>query len=90
MGQNYPNPFNPKTNLRIQMPNSGNVKITVFDIAGKEVKVLVNEYLVAGTYNVDFDGSNLASGTYFYKMVVGENTNSGVSFSDVKKMILIK
>ncbi len=83
LGQNYPNPFNPKTNVRIQMPKSGNVKLTVFDITGKEVKVLVNEYLAAGTYNVDFDGSNLASGTYFYKL----ETNG---FSDVKKMILIK
>ena len=90
LGQNYPNPFNPKTNIRIQMPNNGSAKLTVFDIAGKEVAVLVNEELHAGTYNVDFDGSNLASGTYFYKLVVGENTTNGVGFSDVKKMILIK
>lgn len=83
LGQNYPNPFNPKTNVRIQMPNSGFVKLAVFDITGKEVAVLVNEELKAGTYNVDFDGSNLASGTYFYKL----ETNG---FSDVKKMILIK
>ncbi|MEO8514156.1 MAG: LamG-like jellyroll fold domain-containing protein [Ignavibacteria bacterium] len=90
MGQNYPNPFNPMTNVKIQMSKSGNVKLTVFDVAGKEVKVLLNEYLAAGTYNVDFDASNLASGTYFYKAVVGDNTNNGVVFTDVKKMILIK
>jgi hypothetical protein len=83
LGQNYPNPFNPKTNVRIQMPKSGNVKLTVFDITGKEVKVPVSEYLAAGTYNIDFDASFLASGTYFYRMET-------VGFADVKKMILIK
>ena len=81
--QNYPNPFNPVTNIRIQMPNSGNVKLTVFDITGKEVAVLVNENLSAGTYNIDFDASRLASGTYFYRMEAG-------SFTEVKKMILVK
>ncbi len=90
--QNYPNPFNPKTNIRIQMPNSGIVKLTVFDMTGKEIAILVNETLNAGTYNIDFDASHLASGTYLYKLVVGENTNNGGinRFSDVKKMILIK
>ncbi len=83
LGQNYPNPFNPITNVKIQMPNSGFVKLTVFDVSGKEVAVLVNEELNAGVYNVDFDASNLASGTYFYRMVTG-------GFSDVKKMILVK
>ncbi len=92
LGQNYPNPFNPKTNVRIQMPNSGFVKLTVFDITGKEVAVLVNESLSAGTYNVDFDASNLASGTYFYRMIVGGNPNNGMKngFTDVKRMVLIK
>jgi hypothetical protein len=113
LGQNYPNPFNPMTIINIQMPNSGLVKLTVFDITGKEVAVLriarfgfvslkvfditgkeiavlVNENLNAGTYNVDFDASHFASGTYFYRLVVGENTNNGGSFTDVKKMILVK
>lgn len=90
LGQNYPNPFNPITNVKIQMPKSGFIKLSVFDITGKEVAVLVNENLNAGTYNVDFDASQLASGTYFYRLVVGDNTNNGVSFSDVKKMILVK
>ncbi len=96
LGQNYPNPFNPKTNIKLQLPKSGFVKLAVFDITGKEIAVLVNEELKAGTYNVDFDGSNLASGTYFYRLVVGElrnksgNTNNGAVFTDVKKMILVK
>lgn len=83
LGQNYPNPFNPVTNVRIQMPKSGFVKLVVFDIAGKEVAVLVNENLSAGTYNVDFDASHLSSGTYFYRMDVN-------GFTDVKKMIVVK
>jgi len=91
LGQNYPNPFNPVTNIRIQMPNSGNVKLTVFDITGKEAAVLINGNLSAGTYNIDLDASHLASGTYFYRMVVGDNTNKGENgFTDVKKMILVK
>ncbi len=83
LGQNYPNPFNPTTNFKFQMPNSGFVKLAVFDITGKEVAVLVNENLNAGTYNIDFDASHLASGTYFYRM----ETNG---FSEVKKMVLVK
>lgn len=83
LGQNYPNPFNPKTNVRIQMPKSGFVKLAVFDITGKEVSVLVNENLGAGIYNVDFDASHLSSGTYFYRIAAG-------NFSEVKKMILVK
>lgn len=91
LGQNYPNPFNPVTNIRIQMPNGGFVKLTVFDITGKEAAVLINGNLGAGTYNIDFDASHLASGTYFYRMVVGDNTNKGENgFTDVKKMILVK
>ena len=65
------------------MPNSGFVKLVVFDITGKEVAVLVNENLNAGSYNIDFDASHLSSGTYFYRMESG-------SFAEVKKMVLIK
>lgn len=83
MSQNYPNPFNPTTNVKIQMPKGGFVKLTVFDITGKEVKILVNEYLSAGTYNVDFDASLNSSGIYFYTITVGD-------FSQTRKMVLIK
>ncbi len=90
LGQNYPNPFNPKTNFKIQLSNSGNVKITVYDITGKEVKVLVNEFLTAGVYDMDFDASQLSSGAYFYKLEVRESGSDAVRFTDVKKMMLIK
>ena len=83
LGQNYPNPFNPMTNVKIQMSKSGFVSLKLFDITGKEIAVLVNEELNAGVYNVDFDASNLSSGTYFYRM----ETNG---FVDVKKMVVVK
>lgn len=83
LGQNYPNPFNPVTNITFSLPNSANIKLTVFDIAGREIAQLVNGQLNAGTYNVDFDASHLASGTYFYKLETA-------GFTDIKKMILVK
>lgn len=83
LSQNYPNPFNPKTNIEFQLPNSSAVKITVFDMLGREVAVLVDQNLGAGTYKTDFDGSRLASGVYFYRL----ETND---FAVTKKMILIK
>jgi|WetSurMetagenome_2_1015567.scaffolds.fasta_scaffold18299_3 hypothetical protein len=81
--QNYPNPFNPMTNVKWSILNEENVKIVVCDILGKEVAILINEKLKAGEYEVTFDGSDLSSGIYFYKLGTG-------NFSEVKKMILIK
>jgi hypothetical protein len=91
MGQNYPNPFNPVTNIKIQMPNKGFAKLTVFDVLGREVSVIVNEELNAGSYRVDFDGSRLSSGIYFYRLEVIESSSShGIAFTETRKMILIK
>jgi putative CocE/NonD family hydrolase len=81
--QNYPNPFNPSTIINYQLPMSSNVTLTVYDITGKEIAMLVNQKQNAGTYQATFDGSNLPSGVYFYRLI----TNS---FSDVKKMVLVK
>jgi photosystem II stability/assembly factor-like uncharacterized protein len=81
--QNYPNPFNPVTNIKFDIPKAGNVKLVVFDIAGREVAELVNWELDAGRYNFDFNASNLASGVYFYRI-------QAAGFTDVKKMILVK
>jgi hypothetical protein len=83
LSQNYPNPFNPMTKLKFQMPKSGLAVLTFYDALGKEVQVLVNQELSPGTYEVDFDGSNLPSGVYFYKL-------ESESFSQTKKMVLIK
>jgi hypothetical protein len=81
--QNYPNPFNPITNVKFSIINSGNVKIIVYDIMGREVQTLVNEKLQPGTYEATFDGSMLPSGVYFYHLTSGD-------FKAVKKMILVK
>lgn len=81
--QNYPNPFNPQTTISFDILKSGNVKLTVTDMLGKELQILKNEYFTSGKHEVVFDGSNMASGVYFYKIEAGE-------FSDSKKMVLIK
>ena len=83
LSQNYPNPFNPTSTIAYALPRAGNVKLTVYDALGREVQVLVDEFKTAGTYNVTFDGSSLASGLYIYRISAG-------SFTDVKKMILVK
>ncbi len=66
--QNYPNPFNPTTTIRFELPRATQVNLSVFDILGREVSVLVNDRTDAGVYEVKFDGSNLASGVYFYRL----------------------
>jgi photosystem II stability/assembly factor-like uncharacterized protein len=83
LSQNYPNPFNPTTIIKYSIPNSGNVKILIYDMLGRIVKTLVNDYKQAGTYKIRFDGSSLSSGIYIYKMIAGEKSLS-------KKMVLMK
>jgi hypothetical protein len=83
LSQNYPNPFNPITNVKFSIINSGNVKLVVFDIMGREVQTLVNERLRPGTYETTFDGSKLNSGVYFYKLITD-------AFTETKRMTLLK
>ena len=83
LNQNYPNPFNPSTKISFDIPKPAFVKLTVFDILGKEISVLINDELNAGVYNYDWSGINLPTGIYFYKMVSGD-------FVETKKMILVK
>lgn len=80
---NYPNPFNPNTNIRFAIPVAGYVKLSLFDMLGREVETLVNGNLTAGTYNTAWNASNHSSGVYFYKIQAG-------NFSEIKKMILVK
>ena len=75
--------INPVTNINFSIPAAGNVKLTVFDMTGRETAVLVNGNYSAGTYKIDYDASSLASGVYFYKLETE-------GFTDVKKMMLIK
>jgi hypothetical protein len=83
LSQNYPNPFNPTTNIKFQIAKSGFVKMIVYNALGKEIKNLVNQQLQPGTYEADFDAGNLPSGVYYYKLELGE-------FTQTKKMVLVK
>jgi hypothetical protein len=80
---NYPNPFNPATNIKFSIVKSGNVKLTVYNMLGKEIKGLVNGIVTKGTYEINFDASGLASGVYIYKLATEEKTFTG-------KMTLLK
>jgi len=83
LSQNYPNPFNPVTILEFEIPELGLVSLKVYDILGKEVKSLVNEFKQPGYYKVQFDGNSFSSGVYFYELRSGE-------FVTRKRMVLLK
>jgi hypothetical protein len=81
--QNYPNPFNPATIISYSIPNKSLISIKIYDMLGNEVGVLVDEEKLAGEYKIEFDGSKLTSGVYFYKLISS-------NFIDARKMILLK
>lgn len=83
LSQNYPNPFNPSTIINYQIPHDGLVTLKIYDVLGKELKTLVNEYKSLGRYEVKFDASNLSSGVYLYQLKVNDYLQS-------KKMLLVK
>ncbi len=95
--QNYPNPFNPSTTIKYSIPvdtrrgvSSTNVSLIIYDILGREVATLVNQKQQPGNYEVVFNASHLASGTYFYRLVSGTSTGSATDFSKTKKFVLLK
>ena len=81
--QNYPNPFNPVTTISFALPKTSDVKLVIYDVLGKRVKKLIDHKLEAGQHTVLFDGADLPSGIYIYKMVASD-------FSAIKKFTLIK
>lgn len=86
LSQNYPNPFNPSTKIEFALPTSGNVNVKIYDLTGREIKNLMNEFKSPGFYSVQFNASDLASGMYFYRLTVqGEKT-----YDVTRKMMLIK
>lgn len=87
VSQNYPNPSNPKCKIDFQIPIDGNISLRVYDIAGKEIAVLVDGFKTADFYTVEFDGSDLGSGIYFYRIIA--NGSEGY-FSKTMKMVLVK
>ena len=83
LSQNYPNPFNPSTVIQYQIPLAGKVTLKIYDILGREVRTLVNEFQQNGSYSITFNALHLSSGVYFYRIQAG-------SFIETKKMLLLK
>jgi predicted phage tail protein len=81
--QNYPNPFNPSTSIKFDIPKESNVKLIVYDVLGREITVLMNYKIQAGSYEVIWDGTDQPSGVYFFRMITNE-------YVETKKMVLIK
>ena len=83
LSQNYPNPFNPSTNIYFSLAQRENVSLKIFDIMGKEIATTVNEEKSAGSYHILFNGSNLSSGIYLYRLESGQNNST-------RRMVLLK
>lgn len=81
--QNYPNPFNPSTQIAFDLPSASNVELSIYNVLGQEVKTLINQQMEAGSHIITFDGSNLSSGIYFYRL-------SAENFTATKKMMMLK
>jgi hypothetical protein len=91
LSQNYPNPFNPVTRINYDIPQNSFVKLVIYDILGREVTKLVNnEYKQPGRYVVEFNGTNFASGVYFYRIEARQSGSSTGGFTATKKMVLVK
>ena len=83
LNQNYPNPFNPTTDMEFALPVAGHVNLTIYNVLGQEVTALVDEHYEAGVHTVQWDAGRYSSGVYFYRLTTD-------SFSDTKKMVLLK
>ena len=83
LSQNYPNPFNPTTTIKFSLPEAANVKLSLYNIIGETVALLVNEFKEAGVHTINFNASDLNSGIYFYKLEAD-------NFVKIRKMSLIK
>ena len=88
LNQNYPNPFNPTTKISFSLPMLSKVSVRVYDVLGREVQMLVNDNLNEGSFIIDFNGSELASGVYFVRFTA--QGRDGSTFADTKKMLLVK
>jgi endoglucanase len=81
--QNYPNPFNPSTTIRYEVPVPGGVTITIYDVLGRQIRILMNEEKQRGAYSIQWDASEVSNGVYFYQMKAG-------TFTDVKRLVVVK
>jgi hypothetical protein len=89
LSQNYPNPFNPSTKINYDLPFASKINLTIFDLSGREVFTFNNERQEAGFYTITFNGLNLSSGIYFYRLITKE-IGGNINFIASKKMILVK
>jgi Tfp pilus assembly protein PilX len=87
LNQNYPNPFNPVTIINYQLQSSSDVKLTVYDVLGKEIETLINKKQSAGSYNITFNATGLASGIYYYRI---EALSLDENFIQTRKMMILK
>ncbi len=83
LSQNFPNPFNPTTAINFSIEKPNDTSLRIYDVLGKEVAVLVNQFIETGSYSINFDAKQLSSGIYFYRLTSG-------NFSSIKKMVVIK
>ena len=83
LAQNYPNPFNPITTIKYTLPKAAKVKVEVYNLLGQRVEILVDSEQEAGYHSVQWDGSEMTSGVYFYRLTAG-------SFTATKRMVLMK
>ena len=84
LSQNYPNPFNPTTTISYSILKQSDVRLSIFNMQGREIQTLVNENQTVGEYSIGFDGSRLSSGIYFYRLQVESE------FNETRKMVLLK
>jgi Secretion system C-terminal sorting domain len=85
--QNYPNPFNPKTEIRMQIVESGHVTLRISDLLGRQIAVLLDERKAPGSHSVQWDASDFPSGVYFYTLSVqGEQSH----FTETRRLVLLK
>ena len=83
LNQNYPNPFNLSTVISFEVNKAGNVSIVLFDKKKKKIQTLANAFYTAGSYQINFNAENLTAGTYYYKLISGD-------FTETRKMIMVK
>ncbi|MCP4703886.1 MAG: T9SS type A sorting domain-containing protein [candidate division Zixibacteria bacterium] len=83
LSQNYPNPFNPSTNISFSLPRTSNVNLNIYNLLGRKIKTLISKEMEAGNYDVKWNGKDMASGIYFYRIKIDD-------FSETKKMLLLK
>ncbi len=91
LAQNYPNPFNPTTTIGFELPEGARTKLAIYDVLGRELTSIVDEYLSSGSYHYTFNGAGLSSGIYFCKLsAVSSSGGKGHIYTDVKKMLLMR